>query len=367
MSRRDRLEWVPNTARRLRLIYRINFKGFGLARQVRVAGRIGARKLLRPGAPLWAMIGLTYRCQCRCVHCGMGEYGRRVGEELSIRELFSVIDQIAAMGAVKIVFFGGEPLCRDDTASVIEYAASMGLITSLDTNGALLTRAMALSLKAAGLKSVQVSLDSADPARHEELRGRSGLFEEARRAIESSLEAGLCCVISTYASKQALRRGDLADIISLGRAWGVDAVRIVQPIASGRWLDSREVPLDAEEEARLAALVDRGFVYTDDQKGAYRECASIRREFFYISPLGDFQPCCYIPLTFGNVRRERVGELWQRMLRHPLYRMERGVCPMNNAAFRSRFIDPIPRDVEWPYPVDRIGEGESILTLTEAQ
>ena len=349
MSQRRRLLGVPDTARRLRLIYRVNFKGFGLARQVRLARRIGARKLLRPGAPLWAMIGLTYRCQCRCVHCGMGEYARRVGEVLSVRELFSVIDQIVAMGAVKIVFFGGEPLCREDTASVIEYAASMGLVTSLDTNGELLTRTMAQSLKAAGLKSVQVSLDSADPDRHEALRGRPGLFAEARTAIENALEAGLCCVISTYASKQALRRGDLADIVGLGRDWGVDAVRIVQPIASGRWLDSTEVPLDAEEEAQLSALVDRGFVYTDDQKGGYRECASIRREFFYISPIGDFQPCCYIPLTFGSVRRERVVELWRRMLDHPLYRMERGVCPMNNPAFRSRFIDPIPRDVEWPF------------------
>jgi MoaA/NifB/PqqE/SkfB family radical SAM enzyme len=73
--------------------------------------------------------------------------------------------------------------------------------------------------------------------------------------------------------------------------------------------------------------------------------------YFYISPYGDVMPCCFIPLTFGNIRDEPLKMILERMWGHSMF-CESWVnkeCPMLSKEFRAKYIDTIPKGCKLPF------------------
>ncbi|HLB25504.1 MAG TPA: radical SAM protein, partial [Nitrospirota bacterium] len=108
-------------------------------------------------------ISITDRCNLRCVYC-MPEEGvpwLKHGEILSYEEVLRVVRVAAQAGIRKVRLTGGEPLIRKDITGLIrEIAAIPGILDlSLTTNGLLLGK-MADGLAAAGLRRINISLDS---------------------------------------------------------------------------------------------------------------------------------------------------------------------------------------------------------------
>jgi MoaA/NifB/PqqE/SkfB family radical SAM enzyme len=73
---------------------------------------------------------------------------------------------------------------------------------------------------------------------------------------------------------------------------------------------------------------------------------------FHITAQGDFTPCDFTPLSFGNVRSESIRNLWEKLLRHPAYHERTLSCRMQDPAFRKQYIDTIPDDAELPYQIE---------------
>jgi len=65
-----------------RLAYRFYFKRAPLPTRIFCAGRLLKNRFFRARAPISVMIAVTYRCQCRCVHCGMAAYAVNYSDEL---------------------------------------------------------------------------------------------------------------------------------------------------------------------------------------------------------------------------------------------------------------------------------------------
>ena len=288
-------------------------------------------------------IAVTYKCQSRCKHCGVGKYRQKGRKELTTGELKSLLDQMREMDFGVAYFFGGDPLIREDLEDLIKYAHDLGMYTRLDTNGLALTKEKVASLKAAGLDRIGVSLDSADPAVHDKNRGVKGIFEKAWNGLKEAKAAGIYTYISTYACHETLDDGSLADLVEMGRQNGVRS-RILSPIMAGRWqqLDMR---LDSGEEEKLLDLLgpDRGYWENDDCVHGRHQfiCAATIGKNNYVSAYGDVQPCCYIPFSFGNIRKEPLKVIMKRMWAHPMLRDFAYVsgCPMNEEEFRRRYID----------------------------
>ncbi len=305
--------------------------------------------------PFSAVYAVTYKCQCRCVHCSVADYGVPAGE-LDTVEAMELIDSVAGWGAVKITFFGGEPLVREDLCDLVAYAVRKGLRTSVDTNGLLLDRGMASRLKAAGVGNVNVSLDSADPSVHDSLRMRKGCFAAAADAIKNCVALDIPCLVSTYASKRALGDGDMVNLIALARSFGASGVKMLFPILSGKWRKNESERLNAEEEKRLFALMDPSFVYLEDAlqmvKSRGKGCSAMERNLVYISPTGDVQPCPAIPISFGNIRRRPLAEIAASMTAHPFFAKygKCSMCLMNDPGFREKFFTggaaKLPVDIE---------------------
>lgn len=331
-----------NTFKVARLAYRLYFRRAKFITQASCAFRLAQNRFFGPRAPISVMIGVTYRCQCGCVHCGMNLYRVAPGEELSTEEVKCVIRQARGLGAVEITLFGGEPLLREDLDEVIASASASRMLPSLDTNGILLSPGRVERLMDARLAAVKVSLDSPKGEEHDRLRRMEGCFEKALAGIRECVKRRLPCVISTYASRENIRSGDLRRLIELGRDLGVDAIRIIDTTLSGCLLAEKQKKLSRAERKLLAKLLEPGFVFLENLASAraltHPVCSALARRYIYVSPPGDVQPCCFVPLSFGNVRRESLERILKRIWGSSLMEHDPGRCLMNNPGFRERYV-----------------------------
>jgi cyclic pyranopterin phosphate synthase len=138
-------------------------------------------------------ISVTDRCNLRCVYC-MPEAGVALmshGDILTYEEIYSVAKVAAGMGINKIRLTGGEPLVRLGLADLVKMLASIETIDdiSLTTNGILLAR-NAAALKSAGLRRVNISLDTLKPERFRQIT-RCGELEDTLEGIKAARDAGL--------------------------------------------------------------------------------------------------------------------------------------------------------------------------------
>jgi MoaA/NifB/PqqE/SkfB family radical SAM enzyme len=306
------------------------------------------------GPIVYLKLGVTYRCQLKCRHCCTGNYPEDNRRELTTEEVKDAIDQ--CYKPLVVHFFGGEPTLRSDLIELIDYAADKSVFVFFDTNGLLISRAYAARLKATGLELLHVSIDSPVPRKHDEYRGLEGCFDRALQGIKNALDAGLKCAISTYATRESLENGEFEDVIRLGRELGVTGVRYQLPTPSGRWLHDVDVKLTPREEERLRELVNFPAVYRDFhfQNQASSQCRGIASgQYAYISPLGEIQPCSFMPLSFGNIREEPAKTIFERMWKHPIYSEPciSEECPMLSDEFRGKYIDTIPVDADLPFKV----------------
>jgi cyclic pyranopterin phosphate synthase len=138
-------------------------------------------------------VSVTDRCNLRCVYC-MPETGLpwiARAELLSFEEIETIVRAGASVGLRSIRLTGGEPLVRRDLPRLVARIASVPGITdiALSTNGLLLADQVD-ALRAAGLRRVNVSLDTLQPERFFAIARRPGL-ERVLAGIDAAIAAGL--------------------------------------------------------------------------------------------------------------------------------------------------------------------------------
>lgn len=137
-------------------------------------------------------ISLTDKCNLRCRYC-MPEEGvrkRSHHEMMNEDEVVAAVEVAASLGIHKIRLTGGEPLVKKNIVSICRRVAAVEGIEEvcLTTNGILLPE-LAPSLKEAGVKRINLSLDTLDPERYAYIT-RIGKLEQFRAGLEAALTAG---------------------------------------------------------------------------------------------------------------------------------------------------------------------------------
>lgn len=134
-------------------------------------------------------ISVTDRCNLRCIYCMPSDGVREIthSEILTYEEIIRILSIATNLGIKKVRITGGEPLVRKGLPYLIKTISNLGAIEeiSLTTNGVLLKR-FAKELKEAGLNRLNISLDSMDPKRYEEITKGNNLSDvwEGIRAAE---------------------------------------------------------------------------------------------------------------------------------------------------------------------------------------
>ncbi|MEW5910221.1 MAG: radical SAM protein [Thermodesulfobacteriota bacterium] len=322
--------------------------------------------ILRHSTPQAATIAVTDACQCACIHCSVSAHSdsRSI---LSGSEIRKIIQESIALGVNNVTFTGGDPLLRSDLEDLLSCVSPEEAVTQVFTNGIELSPERARSLKASGLYGIQISLDSPFPDEHDRLRRRAGTFQAVNQGAKAALEAGLLAALSTYASNQSVQDKNLSRIAELASAWGIHEVSVFDLIPTGRLLHRDDLLLTGEsrnallEEARDLNRKYRGKPriitqsWTNCGKGFAKTFGCLAGNYqFHVTACGDFTPCDFTPLSFGNIRSESIPRLWEKITRHPAYSKHCDSCRMQSTDFRANFIQTIPSGSPLPYLIAEV-------------
>ena len=137
-------------------------------------------------------ISLTDKCNLRCRYC-MPEEGvcrRSHHEMMNEEEIITAVEVAVSLGIHKIRLTGGEPLVKRNILSICRRVAAVEGVREvcLTSNGILLPE-LAKPLKEAGVKRLNLSLDTLDPRKYAYIT-RVGELEQFRKGLEAALEAG---------------------------------------------------------------------------------------------------------------------------------------------------------------------------------
>jgi cyclic pyranopterin phosphate synthase len=212
-------------------------------------------------------ISITDRCNLRCRYC-MPEQGiELVPHEslLTFEEILRVARVFSTLGISKIRLTGGEPLVRKDVVDLIRRLAEIPGVEdlSLTTNGVLLDP-FAKRLAEAGLRRINVSLDTLRPERFHTVTCRDA-FHQVWAGIEKSLEVGLDPVKLNVVAMRGFNEDEITDFarLTMERPFHV---RFIEYMPSGErqaWLPEDVLTIDRirVEIEHLAPLVE------DDRRG----------------------------------------------------------------------------------------------------
>lgn len=188
------------------------------------------------------------RCNLACPHC----LDDKTVPELARPERHRIAHLLAESGVLGVDISGGEPLLLRELPELISILTAGGCAVSVTTNGThLARRAEALAARA---DAVRVSLDGADPERHDRWRG-AGSFDRAVAGIRASVAYGIPTQIQTVLLRSTALAG-ARPMVELAAALGVRGVTFLQmlPIGEGAALASAEQLTDDEARDLLAEL-----------------------------------------------------------------------------------------------------------------
>jgi Fe-coproporphyrin III synthase len=133
---------------------------------------------------------LVRRCNLSCLHCYAFSADHDFSGELSLDEVFRVMDDLWATGVRVLILSGGEPLMRPDAHQIGARAKAMGFYVGLSSNGTLMDEARVKEVAAVGYDYVGVSLDGL-AAVNDQFRRKAGAFDAALNGLRLCRDAGL--------------------------------------------------------------------------------------------------------------------------------------------------------------------------------
>ena len=317
---------------------------------------------------------LTARCNLKCCHCRAEAQDDFVAGELSTAEVIGVARAIREAGDPIMILTGGEPLVRKDFFEIAGACVGMFSRVALATNGTLIDDALARRIKEVGIQRVSVSLDGASPETHDKFRGVPGSFEATLKGYDAMARAGLSLQVNATVAKHNIDEVDALLKMLLDRKADAFHVFSLVPVGCGatisddmrldarqlesflRWLFEKSLELKdkihikatcAPQYYRIMREVSKekgiappghghshgaaarmpagmghgapamaaaggppaGHGHANGMSAMTRGCLAGSAVCF-VSRIGDVQPCGYLPIKVGNVRKQKFAEIW---------------------------------------------------------
>jgi SynChlorMet cassette radical SAM/SPASM protein ScmF len=202
---------------------------------------------------------LTEGCNLSCRHCWLEPKFDGEGKKYPVLpvELFeTVIREAKPLGLNSVKLTGGEPLLHPHLTTLLEIIRREELSLTIETNGLLCTPEIAAEIAKSPNRSVSVSIDGADAATHEWVRGVKGSFELAQQAVSNLVATGTSPQIIVSVMRCNIAQVDT--IVRMAEDLGASSVKfnIIQPIARGERLHGNDDALSIEELIKLGRHVE---------------------------------------------------------------------------------------------------------------
>ena len=218
-------------------------------------------------------ISVTEACNFRCIYCAPNGHTEPIASPLSMGEIERVVRAAVALGITKIRLTGGEPLVRRDIVEIVRKVAAIEGVQdlALTTNGFLLAR-LARELAGAGLKRVNLSLDTLRRDRFTRITGVDA-FDAVWSGIRAAEDAGLAPLKINLVAMRGVNDDEFADFgqLTVDHPWHVRFIELMPVGASDAASDffARHFISAKEIRAGLPEL-DRATVHGNGPARTYR-------------------------------------------------------------------------------------------------
>ncbi|MSP55540.1 MAG: radical SAM protein [Myxococcales bacterium] len=283
--------------------------------------------------PDWLTVNLTLRCNLSCVMCTTCYDS----PELTLDELYGLIDQASAWGVRVFNPLGGEPFVRKDLEDILRHAVERRMFVTITTNGTLITPARAERIAQLPPEQLHmnVSIDGLG-ATHDRVRGR-GNFQrmiDGYRAIRAADRAAgqPRRTIVANVILHRLNLGELPDLLTFLEVEDFSGVQILNlfrnpkdPGVAGMWFEAGDIPALTQlvawlvEECPLPLRTSKADIlripryYTEALTPLEAPCWAGWKEL-YVNADGTAIMCDgkldFPAGAFGSVRDQTLRELW---------------------------------------------------------
>lgn len=297
------------------------------------------RKKFIPRLIAWE---ITRSCQLNCVHCRAAARFGPYENELTTQEIFRTMENIAGFASPIIILTGGDPLLREDVFEISKYGNGLGFRMVMSPCGKAMNEETVGKMVDSGIKRISISIDGATAESHDTFRQVKGAFEDAMKALDVAVRAGLEFQINTTVTKSNV--GELEAILKLASKKGAVGFNpfLLVPTGRGRELRDQEIsPREYEKvlnwiyEQRKTTPIQfkptcaphyyRIFRQREKQEGrkisadthgldAMTKGCMGGQTFAFISHRGKIQICGFLETECGDLRQANYDfkKIWDR-------------------------------------------------------
>lgn len=273
---------------------------------------------------------ITARCNHACLHCynTWRAPGQELPGELDTAQTLALLNKaLDETHCQHVTLTGGEPLLREDLPQVLDLLDKRGVMTTIISNGRLLTENAVVDLLERGVGLFELPLLSHQRQTHDQLSGSPGAFDAALAAMARIRYHGGQFVAVFVATRHNL--ADLYGAIKLAFAFGARGLMLNRFNPGGRGSAQLEQLLPSAEQVRellaVANAAAEEFNFPISCSIPIQPClvdvsryprlnfgfcaAGTERAYYTLDPVGNLRPCNHTATVLGSLLDEPFADL----------------------------------------------------------
>lgn len=264
-------------------------------------------------------LSLTDACQQSCSGCFFSNPDPHTPNRyMSPKTFQKVLKEAVKHQVFQMALGGGEPLMHPKLLDYVAAITQAGMVANLTSNGALLTRAKAQALKAAGLGQIQFSLNGHNAELHAQTRPH---HDKVLQAIATAQTAQLRWGLNILVTPAHLQHGAAAlhELFTFAQSQGAAMVNLIRPKAAQndpQWLQNHQPDATGhrqlqklltqwQRKAQFALMTDTSYTFLREGSAAQWAAAGVSgcsagRRMMSVQVDGRYSPCSHLPEAFQS-------------------------------------------------------------------
>lgn len=280
------------------------------------------------------MLHITGRCNLECKHCYL--VGQEWGEELTFKEITTLIQQAIELNVASFSITGGEPFIRDDLLDILQELNRKEIkIEGIFTNATIISDNFLNEIVKLQDSPFFVSINGSFTKAHDGFAGIEGSFDQTLKTIKRLVVRGIKVFANTSLSVFVDDDQEIKKFYELIKALKIYRWRVSTPFLEGNWKDnSLKFGISIERELQIFLKLLQLWLYDgkpfDLELGhvfrfiggeysqmTYKETDYVCdyfRERIVILPDGGVSACPLLiipPYLIGNIREQPLKEIWE--------------------------------------------------------
>ena len=246
---------------------------------------------------------VTHRCNLDCNHCYIDH--NVLGEELTTKEGYHLIDDLTTLKIPTLHFTGGEPLLRKDIFELMTYSSDK-LRTVLETNASLVDKTTAEKIIKTGIDSVTITLNDLNGVMRKQTDNiKNGIKNLANEGQKIMIHTDLC----------DLNKDQISDIMNFSNNIGAKyfLIRLVLPTEKSSFAMKPHDVLEIFKTVQKKKKEYENMTIIDDF--LINEKIEVIPN---LDPYGNIRPYAYTNQNIGNIREQPLGKLIEKAYETPI-------------------------------------------------